>query len=368
MATHEKALLVILLATFITIIAVIIIFAVYFSKLSEQKKVATSVRRVKGDFNPENTKFSFIINPSKVGADTTRKLIERYFKYRNLPSPKFIETTIENPGNQQAIDAVKDGADVVVACGGDGTVRSVACGLAKSTLVGQVQMGIIPIGTGNLLARNLNLPINDLELALDIVVYGKSISLDLGWCVKDEDFTSPHAFTVIAGVGFDANLVRETNPDLKKRIGFLAYFISGIKQTFAKKFDAEIELTLTNGEVKTFNSKLRSIMAGNCGRIPGFTLIPDAKFADGVLDIVAVDTSAGILGWGQIVFDVFLQNFGVTFNSKYKFGRIEHIQAKRIKIKLSHPEEIDVDGDLIGKAQTVDFFLDQQSLFLKAIS
>ncbi|HMO10616.1 MAG TPA: diacylglycerol kinase family protein, partial [Actinotalea sp.] len=141
---------------------------------------------------------AFIANPTKPGFADLRDRAVQACAARYLPEPLFFETTAEDPDVGQTREALAGGAQLVVAAGGDGTVRAVAEALAN----GQVAMAVLPQGTGNLLARNLDLPLSDLDAQLRIALTGNDRVIDVGWLtvLRDEKEVSdpiaeadPHA-------------------------------------------------------------------------------------------------------------------------------------------------------------------------------
>ena len=164
--------------------------------------------------------------------------------------------------------ACVNGADVVVAVGGDGTVRTVASAMSGTGHA----MGIIPIGTGNLFARNMGIPIDDIDAALTVATSHGSRHVDVGRSLLDDPKADHgHAFLIIAGVGFDAAMIDDTDPQLKKNISWLAYFVGGVKNLFTPKYRGDVTITSTDGSMHTRHGvAFRTFMAGNCGQIPVF--------------------------------------------------------------------------------------------------
>ena len=328
---------------------------------------------------------AFVANPTKPGVPELRDAAVRACAARYLPEPLWFDTTVEDPGIGQARQAVEQGARVVVAIGGDGTVRAVAEGLAGTSAA----MGLIPQGTGNLLARNLDLPLTDVDELLRIALTGKDRPIDVGWLtvVRDESDVSDdiaeadpraaqpqktpsdaketardHIFLVIAGLGFDAAMVADTDEELKARVGWIAYFVAGIKHLHARRM--RLQLSFDDGPWRA--ARLRSVLIGNCGRLPGgITLLPDAELDDGWLDIGTIDTRGGLLGWAQLLGEVSMQRFGMMNELPNKVGRIDHARVQRIGVRSRDPQAVQVDGDTIGNALEVSARVDKQSLVVR---
>ncbi|HEX2807821.1 MAG TPA: acylglycerol kinase family protein, partial [Kineosporiaceae bacterium] len=141
-----------------------------------------------------------VANPTKM-ADIDGELawLSRRCKELGWQRPLWYETRPDEPGVTSAREAVGAGAVAVLAYGGDGTVRAVATALERTG----VCLGIVPAGTGNLLARNLGIPVTDLELAVDVALTGRQRSIDIGVIeidVSGEDETPIRdVFMVMAG-------------------------------------------------------------------------------------------------------------------------------------------------------------------------
>ncbi|MDM7855193.1 diacylglycerol/lipid kinase family protein [Cellulomonas alba] len=319
---------------------------------------------------------AFVANPTKPDVAQLGALIRRYRAERGQPEPLWLETTAADPGVGQTRAAVEAGADLVVAIGGDGTVRAVAEGLVGTS----VPMGLIPLGTGNLLARNLDIPVGDPVTALEIALAGRDREIDVGWLrvlrwesdVDDDvaraaepgpdDQPRDHIFLVIAGVGFDAAMVADTDEHLKARVGWVAYFFSGIRHLHGSR--ARVHVRLDDGATQT--TRLRSLLIGNCGRLPGgITLLPDAVVDDGWLDVAAIDTRIGLAGWAQLFGEVVLQGVGLRNDLPAKIGRIDHTRARTVHVVLPGGEHVQVDGDVVGRVTEVAARVDPGALVVR---
>ncbi|MEU2202092.1 diacylglycerol kinase family protein [Isoptericola sp. NPDC019482] len=314
-------------------------------------------------------RLAVVINPSKEGAADVRAVVERVCADAALPDPLFYETTVDDPGTGQARRALADGADVVVAAGGDGTVRAVAEVLAGTGR----PMGLIPVGTGNLLARNLDLPLTSVTDAVAVVLGGTDRAIDVGRARVTEfaDDAEPtvggdphqaHLFLVIAGLGFDAAMVADADDQLKAKVGWVAYFLAGARHLHGRRMRATIRLD--DGE--PVEARLRSIMVGNCGRLPGgITLLPDAVIDDGELDVAAIDTRGGLAGWAQLFGEVVAQGLGVRNDLPGKIGRIDHTRARRATIRVDDGEQAQVDGDPLGNAVELETWVEPGALVVR---
>jgi diacylglycerol kinase (ATP) len=338
------------------------------------------------DTDATHVRVAFVANPTKPGVPELRDAAVQACAARYLPEPLWFDTTAEDPGIGQTRQALEQGAQLVVAIGGDGTVRAVAEGLVGTGAA----MGLIPQGTGNLLARNLDLPIGDVDALLRIALTGTDRQVDVGWLtiVRDEsqvddvvaqadpeavepaetppDATEPardHIFLVMAGLGFDAAIMGDTDEDLKARVGWIAYVFSGLKHLGGRRM--RLALSFDDGPWRAV--RLRSLIFGNVGRLPGgITLIPDAAVDDGVLHVGAIDARAGILGWARVAGDVTLQRFGIRPRpDDGALGRIEHTDAHEVRVRARDPQPVQVDGDTIGEALELHARIEPRALVVR---
>jgi len=286
---------------------------------------------------PENNtapskRAAVIVNPAKSVGPALKGAIFRLCETQGWAEPLWLETTVEDPGAGQARQALEAGVDVVIAAGGDGTVRCVAEVLAGTG----TPMGLVPLGTGNLLARNLGVDISDPISACYDVLNGTEKAVDV---VKASVNRSGEAqvFLVMAGLGYDAAIMADTVDVLKDRMGWLAYVEAGIRKLPGKPVRAAI--SVDGGE--PVRRRIRSVMIGNCGRIMGgIEIFPEAKVDDGVLDLLIL-APRGRLGWLGVVAGIFGRN-------KSETESVEYFQGKSAEITLEQEQEFQLDGDHLG--------------------
>ncbi len=342
---------------------------------------------------------TIVLNPTKVDDLTTvRAALTRRALALGWAEPEIVETTIEDPGSGQARAALHSGADLVCALGGDGTVRAVAEVLAGT----HTPMGLLANGTGNLLARNLQLPVDNLDQALEVALTGLNRHIDIGWVSvdpTDEQLTVPaeaeqpsaedeepatedeepatedeesaaegleptaedeavapnrHAFLVMAGLGLDAAIMEGTSEQLKAKVGWPAYLATGARTFLRARF--RTRLVVDDGE--EIAVRARTIVVGNCGRLTGgITLMPDAEVDDGILDLVAI-TPKGIAGWAGVAAHLLSQR-------QKEHSRVDRYRCRRALVTVEDAQRVQLDGDVIGEANRVLFSIQPRSLIVR---
>ena len=377
-----------------------------------------------------------VVNPSKPRATAAvRSLLEDELHEAGYAGPVWLETSVSEPGTMQARLALAAGASLVVAAGGDGTVRSVAAGLAGTG----AQMGIVPLGTANLAARNLGVPVGDARAAARVVAHGIDLPADLAW-VRTEPWSNPdvlpdptppgdprgradsaaltgrsaaappdsppaaadpadsrqlsaeaaravrtiqratrrphqwtrptlgdeHACMVVAGIGFDAGLVASTRPALKARVGWGAYALAAMENLSSPRMDLVLSLLDETGQRRVERLRARNLLVANGGRLPaGITLLPEARTDDGLLDVAAIDTVAGLAGWSSLARQVLPPYAAHYSESGRSLGRVALRRGGEVAVQLSAPALVEVDGDLLAPTQSMRVRIDPGALLIR---
>lgn len=348
----------------LVIIAVVAVCAAAFFGYRAYKHRTLAEKLDKRD--DDQVHYAFIVNPSKPQAEQHKQHIKEFCEAKHLTQIEFIETQLDKDGRACAFEALDHGADVVVAVGGDGTVRTVASALSGTGHA----LGIVPIGTGNLFARNMGIPVDDIDAALTVATSHGSRLVDVGrlTLLDDETTDHGHAFLIIAGIGFDALMIDDTDPELKKNISWLAYFVSGVKNLFAPKYKGNVTITSADGSThSTRGLTFRTFMAGNCGQIPMFSLMPEASYDDGILDYEIIDTSGGLIGWANLFGDVLHQTItGKAQQSPLSTNStVDQVQGVSAEITLERPVLAQVDGDMLPETKHIRFSVERQALCVR---
>ncbi|MEU9740738.1 diacylglycerol kinase family protein [Micromonospora chersina] len=282
-----------------------------------------------------------VVNPVKVtDLDDFRRTVDGALAAAGWPEPTWYETTVEDPGRGQAAAAVEAGAEVVFACGGDGTVMACVTALAGT----DVALAVLPQGTGNLLAANLGLS-NDLAAGLEVAVERGMRRLDVG-VVGDQ------CFAVMAGMGFDAQMLDSTSETTKKRIGWPAYLVGAAKHLR----DRPMRVSIRIDDGPPLRRRARSVLIANVGRLQGgVRLLTDAEPDDGWLD-VAVLTPRTLGHWLAMGWAVLRRRDSVP--------RMEVLRGRKVVITSNRAQPRQLDGDLIEPGRSLKAEIRPESLWL----
>jgi YegS/Rv2252/BmrU family lipid kinase len=284
---------------------------------------------------PTTRKLAVVLNPIKVeDVDAFRAMVDRAAAEAGWNEPVWFTTTVEDPGRSMAEQAAVAGAELVIVCGGDGTVRTVCAELAGTG----VSIGVVPAGTGNLLARNLGIPLF-LQAAVDVALNGQDRAIDLvkvsGDGIRDDEH-----YLVMAGMGFDAAVMEGANEKVKAKVGWLAYVVSALRNLM---FPAvRLELSVDGGEWT--RHRARTVLIGNVGYLQaGMPLLPDAAIDDGVLDVVLLHPSR-FLSWIPLA-------VRILSKGRHTDDLINRMTGKTISVRASSDTPRQLDGDSIGSGR-----------------
>lgn len=281
-----------------------------------------------------------VANPSKASDPiANRHAVTQAVERAGLPTPAWYDTTEDDPGRGQTERALKEGADLVLACGGDGTVRACASALAG----GHVPLALLPAGTGNLLARNLGIPA-DLAEAAKVAANGTLRRIDVPALDGDP-------FLVMGGSGFDALLFERTSETLKSRLGWAAYAVAGVR-AIRSAVPAVVSLDIDG---HTHEVTCIGVLVGNVGTLTGgMQLLPEAEPDDGLLD-VAVLTPMRLRHWAGLASNI-------VAGRRPKPWQLQTHRGRRIVVDWPTPVPVELDGDLQDPATRLEFTLAPSAL------
>jgi diacylglycerol kinase family enzyme len=322
-----------------------------------------------------------VYNPVKVDIDRLRPAVELASVNAGLQPTQWFETSTEDAGFLVTQEALKQNPSVVIAAGGDGTVREVAEALRGTG----VPLALVPSGTGYLLARNLEHPLSNIEESVRIALSGAERAIDIGVARltraegtgessdgESESGESEHSFLVMAGLGIDAAMVANTSSSLKDKVGWLAY-VDGTMRSLATLEKIGLRYAIDRNIERT--AHVSSILIANCGSLPGnIELIPDAKIDDGLLDIAVLQPKT-LLGWLMIWRAVTWENrvlrrtaLGREIIKHTGTGRsntLTYLRGATVRLAVDAPQPFELDGDPFGDVSAVELTVDPGALLVK---
>ncbi|MDT0432208.1 diacylglycerol kinase family protein [Streptomyces salyersiae] len=288
---------------------------------------------------PASGRTAVVLNPT-VTDGPAREAVRRVLERHGHHGAEFVETTADDPGEGQTRGAVRDGATLVVVCGGDGTVRAAAEALAGTG----IPLAVVPCGTGNLLARNLGLPVEP-EKALAAALRGTPHPIDLGRI--EGDGLPPAHFTVMSGAGLDAAMLESTSDRAKARWGWPAYVVAGLRELRAPR----MRLTVGLDGAPPLRRDARMVLIANAGTVQGgAALVPAARPDDGLLDLMILDPR-GPGGW--------LSAVGSLLRPRPAGGpapgadggahrSVEYFTFRHADLRFDAPQPRELDGDPVA--------------------
>jgi diacylglycerol kinase family enzyme len=277
--------------------------------------------------------------------------------------PWFATTSEAEDGLALTRRAVADGASLVFAAGGDGTVRACAEALADTG----VPLAIVPLGTANLTARALGVPARA-DRAVDAGFGGRDRRIDLAQitCIDGTSAEATSAdrtksgtrtsatrasatmFAAMAGIGLDAAVVEAAGEQLKRHLGWVAYALSGVARLSLPPRDFTVRLdTACFDDGEPLRRRARCVVVANAGLLPGgFTLLPGARLDDGLLD-VGILAPAGTWGWVRVA-------GRVVARGQRQDRLLERFQARRVQISADVDLPRQVDGEIVAPGRTLN--------------
>jgi YegS/Rv2252/BmrU family lipid kinase len=262
-----------------------------------------------------------ILNPA-ARSDKASRLRERIAALSGGASMRL--TSEAGDARRIAAEAVREGFEVVIAAGGDGTLNEVVNGLGGAP----VRLGILPVGTMNVFATELGIPQGNLERAWSVIEQGKVVEVDLP---KAND---TH-FIQLAGVGLDAEVVRKTTADSKRALGPLSYLLT-LVQVAAHK-PSRVLLEAEGGRI----SEGSFALIGN-GRLYGgpFPVFQRASLFDGLLDVLVFQN--------QSHWDVVRYFQAIAFGTHPQLPDVEYFQTSTLRVTSSGDVPVELDGEVAG--------------------
>ena len=286
-----------------------------------------------GGTGPYADRALIVLNPAAGQDDPhrVRRLLGGAFAVRGAPFD-LVETAGAGDAERFARDAVRLGYRAVVAVGGDGTVAEVITGLAGT----QVPLAVVAQGTGNQVACNLGIP-RDIEGAVEVAVHGVPAPMDLG------QLADGRYFALMAGAGWDAEVMTAATRELKDRWGFGAYLYAGLRRALVPP-SALFRITADGRE---FTVSAATVIVANVGQIVydllpvDLRIGPGVSFHDGMLDVCIFAP--------RTFSDVAAVLWRVARGQYVGDDRMIYLRARDIRIESETPVVTQVDGDVVGE-------------------
>jgi len=261
-----------------------------------------------------------IFNPAAKGSKAERMLD----RVTQLCGDAVLRSTkVRHDGTALAARAVEEGFRTIVAAGGDGTVNEVVNGIVGS----DVNFGILPIGTINVFALDLGIPMG-LDKAWDVICAGHVRPIDL-------PKANGHHWVEMAGVGFDAQVVEETDPEVRKNLGPLSYVLTAAMVAGRNP----PRLTVTADRNRRIEGCF--VLVGN-GRYYGgpYEIFRGGRLDDGMLDVYVFQRMSHI--------DVIRYINGIVFGAHHRLPDVKVLKTTQLTVEACGRAPVEVDGELLG--------------------
>ncbi len=300
-----------------------------------------------------------IYYPGRIDLDALKKQVQEITEKSGWEPTLYLPTDGENHGRQQALSALAQKASHILVAGGDGTIREVAVAIAEQG--SDATLGLIPTGTGNVLARNLNLQLSNQKACVTQALQGNRHPIDLALAriIHANGERSEHGFVVMAGLGLDAQIMEATDSKRKRQLGWVAYIEGGFK-SMPLRYE-RLAVTIDSAEAR--NLRVLTLLVGNAGWLPGrIGLMPDASLDDGQLDLAAIGPRRfwqWVDFWGRVTWGnralrptrIGRKLLDATANVK----TLENLKGRKVRVTPTHPVHLQLDGDAFGPVLEVEF-------------
>lgn len=291
-----------------------------------------------------------IYHPGKVSLERLRASVSGAAARRGWATSRWYATRAADSGRAAAEAALAAHPAVMIVAGGDGTIRAVA-EVAQDR---GIPISLIPSGTGNLLSRNLGIPLNDIDACVAMAFSGASRVIDVGIAdLEDEHGTRrTHSFLAMAGIGLDAEMAERTNSTVKRHLGWLAYVPPIARSIIANRL-FHLDYRIDQGRVRS--TRAHTVIVGNCGTLTGnMLLLPSAVVDDGLLDVVMMRPRRR-LAWARIGARLPAQGIARRssisrrlLSSSTVLEALAYAQGRQFEARFEIPHTIELDGDSCG--------------------
>jgi diacylglycerol kinase (ATP) len=276
------------------------------------------------------TKVAVVAHAGKTVGGGLGELRQELAKH-GIDRPLWFEVPKSRKAPKRVRQALDEGAELILAWGGDGTVQRCLDVMAGT----DATLAVVPAGTANLFASNLGIPA-DIGEAVRIGLHGPVRKLDVGK-LKGE------RFGVMAGAGLDARMIRDADGTLKDRLGRLAYVWTGVKNARASTFRAKIEV---DGS-QWYEGEASLVLAGNLGEVfAGVEAFEGARPDDGELELGVVRAD-GLVEWGRTAARAAV---GKPSDSPF----VQHTRGRKVGVKLDRKVPYELDGGARGPVKRFD--------------
>ncbi len=282
-----------------------------------------------------NERILFILNPT-AGGGRSKEMFERAKALLDAKKIDYSVMVSEYSGHAVKLteEAIKEGESFIVAVGGDGTVNEISSVLCKKN---DIKFGILPFGTGNDIAGTLNIP-SDIESAIDVLLNGSEHPLDMGVATELWGERRDRYFINVAGQGFDADVLMNTDKHKKHSGGMMTYILGIIDSIFNKK---KLHVRIICDKIKEDMDIIIAIIANGRSFGGGMIAAPLAETDDNLFDVCLIE---------DVSFIKFILLLPLFMKGKHlKYKEVRYFKTDKIRIESSEHYNVELDGEILLK-------------------